>query len=182
LTRVNQAGLTRYSLGRLLVCPSPAFLALCVRRMEDCLKTEPTKQALMTFDTTWFSSVPLDSSSCQSSLIKGSMQDAGVVKLYEPSPTPCLYVADVQNMVARVPLIQSGRLLDPDNPSHVSLVLQILSKYMYILVYTRIFVDILSSLNSFSSHCFFFIFDSRIRARIFKHHKKSHKLGPTWAS
>jgi hypothetical protein len=28
-----------------------------------------------------------------------------VIKLYEPSPTPCLYVADVQNMVGRVPLI-----------------------------------------------------------------------------
>ena len=24
--------------------------------------------------------------------IKGPMEDAGVVKLYEPSPTPCLYV------------------------------------------------------------------------------------------
>ena len=28
-----------------------------------------------------------------------------MVKLYEPSPTPCLYVAPVQNMVGRVPLI-----------------------------------------------------------------------------
>ncbi len=43
--------------------------------------------------------------------IKGPMEDAGVVKLhhclYEPSPTPCLYVApaSVQNMVGRVPLI-----------------------------------------------------------------------------
>ncbi len=33
------------------------------------------------------------------------MEDAKVIKLYEPSPTPCLYVADVQNMVGRVPLI-----------------------------------------------------------------------------
>jgi hypothetical protein len=33
------------------------------------------------------------------------MEDAGVIKLYEPSPTPCLYVADVQNMVGRVPLM-----------------------------------------------------------------------------
>ena len=31
--------------------------------------------------------------------IKGPMEDAGVIKLYEPSPTHCLYVADVQNMV-----------------------------------------------------------------------------------
>jgi hypothetical protein len=35
----------------------------------------------------------------------GPMEDAGVIKLYEPSPTSCLYVADVQNMVGRVPLI-----------------------------------------------------------------------------
>ena len=32
------------------------------------------------------------------------MEDSGVVKLYEPSPTPCLYVALAQNMVGRVPL------------------------------------------------------------------------------
>ena len=37
--------------------------------------------------------------------IKGPMEDSGVVKLYEPSPTPCLYVAPVENMVGRVPLI-----------------------------------------------------------------------------
>ncbi len=28
-----------------------------------------------------------------------------MVKLYEPSPTPCLYVAPAENMVGRVPLI-----------------------------------------------------------------------------
>ncbi len=28
--------------------------------------------------------------------IKGPMEDAGVIKLYEPSPTPCLYVAPVE--------------------------------------------------------------------------------------
>jgi hypothetical protein len=39
--------------------------------------------------------------------IKGPMEDAGVVKLYElePFPTPCLYVAGVQNMVGTVPLM-----------------------------------------------------------------------------
>jgi hypothetical protein len=37
--------------------------------------------------------------------IKGPMEDAGVVKLYEPSPTPCLYVAPAENMVGRVPLM-----------------------------------------------------------------------------
>jgi hypothetical protein len=34
------------------------------------------------------------------------MEEAGVIKLYEPSPTPCLYVAPTENMVGRVPLIQ----------------------------------------------------------------------------
>ena len=33
------------------------------------------------------------------------MKDAGVVKLYEPSLTQCLYVAKAENMVGRVPLI-----------------------------------------------------------------------------
>ena len=33
------------------------------------------------------------------------MERAGVTKLYEPSPTPCLYVAPAANMVGRVPLI-----------------------------------------------------------------------------
>ncbi len=36
--------------------------------------------------------------------IKGSMEDAGVIKLYEPSPTPCLYVAPARNLLGRVPL------------------------------------------------------------------------------
>ena len=37
--------------------------------------------------------------------IKGPMEDSGVIKLYEPSPTPCLYVAPAENMVGRVPLM-----------------------------------------------------------------------------
>jgi len=37
--------------------------------------------------------------------IKGPMEDAGVVKLYEPSPTPCLHVAPAENMVGRIPLM-----------------------------------------------------------------------------
>jgi hypothetical protein len=39
--------------------------------------------------------------------IKGPMEDAGVTKLYEPSPTPCLYhdVAPAANNLGRVPLI-----------------------------------------------------------------------------
>jgi hypothetical protein len=37
--------------------------------------------------------------------ISGPMESAGVTKLYEPFPTPCLYVAPAANMVGRVPLI-----------------------------------------------------------------------------
>ena len=37
--------------------------------------------------------------------IKGPMEDSGVIKLYEPSPTPCLYVAPAENMRGRVPLV-----------------------------------------------------------------------------
>jgi hypothetical protein len=36
---------------------------------------------------------------------KGPMEDARVIKLYEPSPTPCLYVALTANMVGRIPLM-----------------------------------------------------------------------------
>ncbi len=36
--------------------------------------------------------------------IKGPMEDAGVIKLYEQSPTPCLYVAPVENIMGGVPL------------------------------------------------------------------------------
>jgi hypothetical protein len=37
--------------------------------------------------------------------IKGPIEGAGVVKLYEPSPIPCLYVALAWNMVGRIPLM-----------------------------------------------------------------------------
>jgi hypothetical protein len=37
--------------------------------------------------------------------ISGPMERAGVTKLYEPSPAPCLYVAPASCMVGRVPLI-----------------------------------------------------------------------------
>jgi hypothetical protein len=33
------------------------------------------------------------------------MEDAGEVKLYEPSPTLCVYVVPAENMVSRIPLI-----------------------------------------------------------------------------
>ncbi len=37
--------------------------------------------------------------------IKRPLEDAGLIKQYEPPPTLCLYVAPVQNMSGRVPLI-----------------------------------------------------------------------------
>jgi hypothetical protein len=37
--------------------------------------------------------------------IKGPMEGAGVVKLYEASPTSCLYVALARNMMGRIPLM-----------------------------------------------------------------------------
>ncbi len=37
--------------------------------------------------------------------IKGPIEDSGVIKLYKPSLTLCLYLAPAQNMVGRVPLI-----------------------------------------------------------------------------
>jgi hypothetical protein len=40
---------------------------------------------------------------------KGPMEDAGVVKLYEPSPTPCLYVAPAANLVGRIPWQGRGK-------------------------------------------------------------------------
>ncbi len=33
------------------------------------------------------------------------MEDAGVIKLYEPFSTSCVYVAPTENRVGRVPLI-----------------------------------------------------------------------------
>ena len=37
--------------------------------------------------------------------IKGPMEDEEVVKLNEPSPKTCLYAAQAENMVGRVPLM-----------------------------------------------------------------------------
>ncbi len=37
--------------------------------------------------------------------IKGPMEEAGVLKLYEPSPTSCVYMAPARNLLGRVLLI-----------------------------------------------------------------------------
>jgi hypothetical protein len=56
-----------------------------------------TDAALITFVTATFEELKLP--------ISGSMESAGVNKLYEPLPTPCLCVAPAACMVGRVPLI-----------------------------------------------------------------------------
>ncbi len=70
--------------------PSSSSPAISVQRIDDIGVT------LVFFRT--FEELPLP--------IKGPMEDAGVIKLYEPSPTPCLYVAPARNLLGRVPLIQ----------------------------------------------------------------------------
>jgi hypothetical protein len=68
--------------------PSYSSPAFSVQRMGDCLKTrtyttgpDDITYSLVFFNT--FEELKLP--------IKGPMEDAGVIKLYEPSPTPCLY-------------------------------------------------------------------------------------------
>ena len=75
--------------------------ATCAQRVDVCQRPAVTKQAhtisgTMVFFST-FEELTLP--------IKGPMEDAGVVKLYEPSPTQCLYVAKAENMVGRILLI-----------------------------------------------------------------------------
>ena len=66
----------------------------CINRF-NCCKPDDLLRELVFFNT--FEELKLP--------IKGPMEDAEVIKLYEPSPTPCLYVAPAENMVGRVPLM-----------------------------------------------------------------------------
>ncbi len=95
--------------------------AVCVLRMEVCRRTVITKQvqvytSIPVYPSTYvFNHFPPDdllrklvffNTFEELNLpIAGPMEDSGVVKLYEPSPTPCLYVTPVENMVGRVPLM-----------------------------------------------------------------------------
>jgi hypothetical protein len=78
--------------------PSYSSDALCVQRMEESPRIQPTDSAQMTCHTTWYSSAPLRSPRCPS---RGCWGDQAV----RPSPTPYLYVAPAENMVGRVPVI-----------------------------------------------------------------------------
>ncbi len=49
------------------------------------------------------------------------MEDDGVIKLYEPSQTPCLYVAPAENMVGQSPVdpLIPGRQQNINTPTQV---------------------------------------------------------------
>ncbi len=87
-----------------MLAPSSFLLPACVQEMPGSRRIQITKigpddlrHHLVFFST--FEELKLP--------IGGPMESAGVTKLYEPSPTPCLYVAPAVNtgMVGRVPLI-----------------------------------------------------------------------------
>ena len=83
-----------------MFAPSYSSTALCVQRMKN--PTYRCGRDDLSFDLVFFNTLE------ELTLpIKGQMEDAGVIKLYEPSPTRCLYVAPgpAENMVGRVPLI-----------------------------------------------------------------------------
>jgi hypothetical protein len=65
------------------------------KAQESILQIRPLSYYLVFFNT--FEELTLS--------IRGLVEDAGVIKLYEPSPTPCLYVAPVENIEGRAPLI-----------------------------------------------------------------------------
>ncbi len=99
--------------------------SICVQRMQESRRTAPTKLVQVYTCIYMYMSVYCGISLFNYCLpddllrelvffntfeelnlpIKGPMEDAEVVKLYEPSPTPCLYVAPAENMVSRVPLM-----------------------------------------------------------------------------
>ena len=93
--------------------PSSSSHVLCVQRMGDCRKTNAAKLALITLfkrcktgpDDIVYTLVFFSTFEELNLPMTGPMEDSGVVKLYDPSPTPCLYVVPAENMVGRVPLI-----------------------------------------------------------------------------
>jgi hypothetical protein len=81
--------------------PSSTSLATYALLVGDCRRMDSSRPVLMTCCSTWYSSNTFEELKLP---IKGPMEDAGVIKLYVPSPTPCLYVAPVENITGRVPL------------------------------------------------------------------------------
>jgi hypothetical protein len=82
--------------------PNSFSPVLCVRKMDESLRSQTYKTGP---DDTPHSFVFFSTFEALDLPIKGPMEDAGVTKLYEPSPTPCLYVAPAANILGRVPLI-----------------------------------------------------------------------------
>jgi hypothetical protein len=79
-----------------LVCLPPALLYL-LAASKKCRKIGPDdlRHHLVFFSTIEELKLP----------ISGSTESDAVTKLFEASPTPCLYVAPAVNMVGRIPLI-----------------------------------------------------------------------------
>ncbi len=91
----------------------------CVQVPEDCLRAEATKTTQMTCCTTWYSSTPLRSLICQS---RGQWRTQGRSScMSHPRLCVSTYVAPVQNLTGRVPLIPlfSGGQLNSNDPSLV---------------------------------------------------------------
>ncbi len=69
--------------------------------MDDMEKQE---HGCFTHIHTFLSKLPVPLHTKCRAMSHAPMEDAGVIKLYEQSPTPCLYVAPVENITGRVPL------------------------------------------------------------------------------
>ncbi len=107
------AGYARLNLSATAGIPSSTSLAICTQHMAVCLKTLPTNTALMTFATHWYSSAPLRCWICLPNVPWKMLPNVPwkMLKMLEPFPTLCLYVAPAENMVGRVPLIPQACFL-----------------------------------------------------------------------
>ncbi len=95
-----------------MLVPSFSLPTTCIQRVGDSQRIQPTAAALMTcyrlvfFST--FEELKLP--------IRWPMESAGVTKLYEPFPTPCLYVASAACMVGTlIPLLLAGNSTYPSS-------------------------------------------------------------------
>ena len=79
-------------------CPQLRFTCTFVQNMEEPRRIQLTDTALMTSMSTWCLVLVFFSTFEELKLpISGPMASVGVTKLYEPSLTPCLYVAPAAN-------------------------------------------------------------------------------------
>ncbi len=88
----------------MLVC-SFSSPATCVQRVESHWRPPKNRIYICSPDDLHYHQVVFFSTFEELKLSIGwPMESAGVTELYEPFPTPCLYVAPAANMVGRVPL------------------------------------------------------------------------------